>query len=162
MCADGVPIMLRSRCKPNFFVNSPDRFKRFRIYWPHKHFPCVTKSCVGTTTGSFQPMVLDNFRVTTSLTLLNRRRAEIVFGSQSNDVVFNNGKLNFRFVSTIGSESNGFAGGRIIGMVVPDVTVDAVAASAAAAAAAVAAAATVAIVVRGFVIVAAPSADVPT
>lgn len=153
MCADGVPIMLRNRCKPNFFVNSPDRFKRFRMYWPHRHLPCVTKSCVGTTTGSFHPIVLDSFRVTTSLTLLNRRRAEIVFGSLSNDVVFNNGKLNFRFVSTIGSESNGFVGGRIIGMVVAAVTVVAVAASVSAA---------VVIVVRDFVIVAAPTADVPT
>lgn len=148
MCADGVPIMLRSRCNPNFLVNSPDRFKRFRMYWPHRHFPCVTKSCVGTTTGSFHPMVLDNLRVTTSLTLLNRRRADIVFGSLSSDVVFNNGKLNFRFVSTIGSESNGFVGDRM-GMVFVVVV------------ASVAVAAAV-IVVRGFVSAAVPSDDVPT
>lgn len=99
-------MMLRSRCRPNFFVNSPDRFNRFRMYWPHKHFPCVTKSCVGITTGNFHPIVLDNFRVTTSLTLLNRRRAENVFGSLSNDDECNAmGKLNFRLVSATGNRS---------------------------------------------------------
>lgn len=104
----------------------------------------MTKSAVGTTTGNFHPIVLDNFLVTTSLTLLNRRRAENVFGSLSNDVVFNNGKLNFRFVSTIGSESNGFVGNiDMVGGGVGGVVV-------------------VVIVVRGFVIEAVPSADVPT
>lgn len=158
MCADGVPMMLRNRCKPNFFVNNPDRFRRFRMYWPHRHFPCVTKSCVGTTTGSFHPIVLDNFRVTTSLTLLNRRRAEIVFGSLSNDVVFNNGKLNFRFVSTMGSESNGFVGGRISGMVVFSVVVAAAAVTVIAVVGSAAATAG-GIAVRDFVIVTVPSSD---
>lgn len=152
MCADGVPIMLRNRCKPNFLVNTPDRFKRFRMYWPHRHFPCVTRSCVGTTAGSFHPIVLDNFRVTTSLTLLNRRRAETVFGSVSNDVVFKSGKLNFRLVSTIGSESGGCMGsvGKAGTFVVVGVggVVIIVAISGA--------------VKRGFVIVAVSSVDVPT
>lgn len=63
----------------------------------------MTKSCVGITTGNFHPMVLDNFRVTTSLTLLNRRRADIVFGSLNSDDECNaTGKLNFRFDSIDG------------------------------------------------------------
>lgn len=103
MCADGVPIMLRSRCRPSFLVNSPDRFKRFRMYWPHKHLPCVTKSWVGTITGSFHPMVLDSLRVTTSLTLLKRRRAENVLASLNRDDECNTmGKLNLRLFSTMG------------------------------------------------------------
>lgn len=110
ICADGVPMMLRSRWRPNFLVNKPERFRRFRMYWPHKHLPCVTKSCVGTTTGNFHPMVLDNLRVTTSLTLLKRRRADIVFGSLSSDVVWIIGKLNLRLVSTTGNRSNAFGG----------------------------------------------------
>lgn len=99
-------MMLRSRCKPNFLVKSPDRFNRLRIYWPHRHLPCVTRSCVGTTVGSFHPIVLDNFRVTTSLTLLNRRRADKVLTSlSSDDECSAMGKLNLRLFSTTGKRS---------------------------------------------------------
>lgn len=107
--ADGVPMMLLNRCSPNFFVKSPERFNRLRIYWPHKHLPCVTKSCVGITAGNFHPIVLDSLRVTTSLTLLKRRRADNVLVSLSRDDECNaTGKLNLRLFSMTGNRSIDF------------------------------------------------------
>lgn len=72
-------MMLRIRCKAKRLLKTPERFNRYRMYWPHRHFPCVIMSCVGTgvVVGIFQPIVFDNLRETTSLTLLKRRRADI-------------------------------------------------------------------------------------
>lgn len=76
--------MLRILCSPSFLLKTPARFKRLRMYWPHRHLPCVIMSCAGIC-GLLQPIVLDSFRVTTSLTLLSRRRAEIEFAAAISD-----------------------------------------------------------------------------
>lgn len=81
---DGVPTILRIRCKPNFLLNTPDRFSRDRIYCPHRHLACVTISWVGIG-DTFQPIVFDSFRVTTFPTLLSRRRGDNVDTSPNNE-----------------------------------------------------------------------------
>lgn len=97
---EGVPTILRMRCNPNFLLNTPDLLSRERIYWPQRHFPWVTISCVGID-GTFQPIVFDNFRVTASPTLLKRRRADSVETSVRNDdECSDTGKLNLRLDSS--------------------------------------------------------------
>lgn len=116
----GVPTILLILCSPSFLLNTPDFFSRHRMYWPQRHFPCVMMSCDGST-GCFHPIVLDSFLVTTSLTLLSRRRANDAVldgcnepaliepgGSPCRTVEWRlAGKLNFRRVRAVALNRSG-------------------------------------------------------
>lgn len=80
---DGVPMILLILCSPNFRLKTPARFSRHRIYCPHKHLPWVIMSAVGIV--CFHPIVLDNFRLKASPTLLSRRLADSAAGSPSSE-----------------------------------------------------------------------------